>query len=389
MRFLFLFILLSFNTRSFAENCNFLDQKDRYSPARPLQASKLNWIQKNLYDDKKNIESELEALIEQSAENTSYRAKLYFLYAMRLKHLNKKEWFEYLKKANAPNKLSKSDKIFSAKLYLSRMLSNKEYQSALFCSNLISKYAPDEEAYYFISAQLLARQEDWDNAKDRCIEGLNRTKSFNVNYFKLCEVIYKNNADYTQALALVQEMISQREQNENYWLEKSYLLKQLDKYVEAYNNLKLAYLKCILKGKSSIKNMIYSELNIGLPYLAYEDMRSLDDFDEDIKIASLLRAKAYDKLIDRLEEKKSHLNAKQLQILADLLLYKRRYLGATKILEKLLQMGVEEDKQLYQLGRAYYYLGTPQKALSYFKKAKEKQNSMASAWLSFIRTTTL
>ena len=118
--------------------------------------------------------------------------------------------------------------------------------------------------------------------------------------------------------------------------------------------------------------MVYSELNIGLPFIAYEDMKSLDSFDEDIKISSLLRAKAYEKLIDRLEDNKEELNPKQLTILSELYLYKRNYKSAASILEKMLALNIESSKTLYQLGRVYYYLEEPKKALEYFEKALRK-----------------
>ena len=387
MKFFFLLSLINFYTTCLADNCNFLSKKENYFPPRQLQASKLNWLQKNLYNNDENIDEQIKAMLDEASENTSYKAKLYFLYSMRIKKTDEKKSFNYLEKAIDTNKLSKSDKIFSAKVLLSKMLAERKYDSALFCSNLISKVAPNETDYYFISAQLLAGKKRWKEAKNKCIDGFNRNKSFNENFFKLCEVVYKKNKDYSNALIITQELIIKDDKNENYWLEKSYLLKKLGKNLEAYTNLKLAYLKGILKKETSIKNMIYSELNIGLPFLAYEDMKSLDTFDEEIKISSLLKAKAYEKLIARLEEKKESLDSKQIKILSELYLYKRDYKNAAIILEKMLSMKIETDKTLYQLARVYYYLDQPKKALEYFKKSEKKENKMAQAWVNFITTT--
>ena len=389
MKFFFLLSLLNFYTNCLADNCNFLSKKENYFPPRQLQASKLNWLQKNLYNKDEKVEQQIKTLLDDASDNTSYKAKLYFLYSLRLKKTDEKKSISYLEKAINTGKLSKSDKIFSAKVLLSKMLAERKYDSALFCSNLITKVSPEETDYYFISAQLLAGKRRWKEAKNKCIEALNRNKKFKQNFFKLCEVVYKKNKDYSNALMITQELLIKNEKNEDYWLEKSYLLKKLGKNLEAYTNLKLAYLKGILKKESSIKNMVYSELNIGLPFIAYEDMKSLDSFDEDIKISSLLRAKAYEKLIDRLEDNKEELNPKQLTILSELYLYKRNYKSAASILEKMLALNIESSKTLYQLGRVYYYLEEPKKALEYFEKASKEDNKMALAWVNFINTTNL
>ena len=146
-------------------------------------------------------------MLDDASDNTSYKAKLYFLYSLRLKKTDEKKSISYLEKAINTGKLSKSDKIFSAKVLLSKMLAERKYDSALFCSNLITKVSPEETDYYFISAQLLAGKRRWKEAKNKCIEALNRNKKFKQNFFKLCEVVYKKNKDYSNALMITQDFL--------------------------------------------------------------------------------------------------------------------------------------------------------------------------------------
>ena len=84
-------------------------------------------------------------------------------------------------------------------------------------------------------------------------------------------------------------------------------------------------------------------------YYAHFPLHLIYSFDEDIKISSLLRAKAYDKIIERLSPIELKLAPKQLQILAELYLYKRNYKRAAEVFEKLLSMKIETKKTQYQL----------------------------------------
>ena len=97
------------------------------------------------------------------------------------------------------NKLPKSDRLYLAKIFVAKSLEEKSYSSALFCSNLILKNYPEEESYYFLSAQLYSRQSNWKKAKDMCHDGLKYNNN-KTSYIKLCEVVYKKNSLYSLAL---------------------------------------------------------------------------------------------------------------------------------------------------------------------------------------------
>ena len=387
MKLLFSIFAISIHSLCLANNCNFLAQKENYIPPRKLQAQQLNWLQSNLYKDDKSIDKEFERLIADADENTSFKAKLDFLFGIRLQEQSPPRAKTFLKNAASSNRLSSNDKLFIAKIFMKQMIGEKKLQSALFCSNLITKYHPDQTDYYFISAQIMAQKGNWTGAQKKCVDGLNRLKDPNENYLKMCEVVYKKNESYSAALAIMQTLIRKRPLNENYWLEKSYLLKKLDKPIAAFNNLKLAHIRGILKRKSSIKNLIYSELNAGLPLLAYQDMKALDEIGEEIKITSLLRAKSYDLLTDRLLAKRQSLDSKQLELLADILLYNRAYKEAVPIYTELVEKKVLVKKSLYQLGRLEYLLDHKKKALTYFRRADKAGNEMAKAWINFLNTT--
>ena len=71
MKFFFLLSLINFYTTCLADNCNFLSKKENYFPPRQLQASKLNWLQKNLYKSNENIDEQIKAMLEQLGDRKS------------------------------------------------------------------------------------------------------------------------------------------------------------------------------------------------------------------------------------------------------------------------------------------------------------------------------
>ena len=368
--------------------CSFLSSTQESYRFSRTKKRKVNYYEMNLYNEDKKINTSLEKDIKAANKGDTYYAKLNLLLGIRYYNSDQKnKSYKYLDAAVSAKRLTLEDSIFAARMITARYIDEEKTDQALACSNSITKFDPEQKSYYLLSAHLLAGKKRWREASKKCTKGLKNNPDINENALVLCDVIYKNNKNYSGALSLVNQLLKIKVKDESYWVEKTFLLRALNRTDQALATLKEASILGYLTSEHTRKNLIYSEMNDGIPHEAYLDTIKYDYFKEDEKLSLLLKSKDFIKVIDLLKEKNKSLTKRQSLVLAELLFHQRRFKEASEVYQSLYKEGEDNDKLLYDLSRSYFYDKEPKKAIASFIKIKDQETYQVASWVSLIETT--